>query len=175
MKTIREYYQETKQKREFMERSFRQTHDDHQKILIAFAPSALISLRLFLWKPMFGCGIACIPLINSISKRLKLTPLMTKVIGLITFSLMIWLSWCFAELVVVFGALAIASDFVTISKIIAEKNKERTIEFYSQEKAKKTEDIESFEKGYEDQKSEKNLNTPKLQEVLNRLKGFQES
>lgn len=82
--------------------------------------------RLFMKVPVVGVSIATIPITSYLLDRFKATPVLKKVLGILAFVTLMWVSWIFAEVIVGLMAVAMGLEALLLWKCIREQYKPET-------------------------------------------------
>jgi len=77
-----------------------------------------IVIKLFLKQPHLVTALSIIPVMQYMEKHWKITPLLSKVLGILLFSGFMILSWICAEIVVFFCAIAFAQEAIHWASVI---------------------------------------------------------
>lgn len=85
-----------------------------------FAGALYGSYRLFQIHPIFTVGIAVIPVNKYLEQRLKVPPVLSKLVSLVLFTAFMFISWWVAEITVICAAIALTMEFHDLSDLIAE-------------------------------------------------------
>ena len=79
------------------------------------------SYRLFRFHPIFAVSIAAVPISEYVHNKVKMTPVLSRILSFSTFAGLIVLSWYFAEVIIVLAAIALVLEVQELVRLIREE------------------------------------------------------
>lgn len=102
---------------------------EYKSRIITFALSLWPAFRIFLRWPMLAVGLAAIPVQQAVEKKVNIGPVTSRIISVFIFAACLWISFYFAEAIIILCAVAfVAEIFIIWDKIKQAFRKETDLE-----------------------------------------------